>query len=190
MLRTFGFLALLQILSFALESYQSAHKVNTSMSSKISMLSVKEESTVKSYPCPKECICRLFTNPERMDVSCIVGELNKDRYFSELYQTNILSYIGIKCNSDKPGRLPDGIFQSLHTFAGLTILDCQLIHVSARAFNGMTSLSRLVIRGGNLTYFDEGSLQIPELSKLEVVSFTDTSLSSVPSLCNLAAGKC
>ena len=185
MLRTFGFLALLQILFFARESYQSTHKVNTSMLPKMSILSIMDESTVKSYPCPKECSCRLLTNPERMDVSCTVDVLNKSRYFSDLNKTNILSYMGVNCNSDKPGRLPDGIFQSLHTFAGLTILDCKLVHVSARAFSGMTSLSRLVIRGGKITNFDKGSLQIPELSKLEVVSFTETSLSYAPSLCNL-----
>lgn len=123
-----------------------------------------------------------------MDVSCAVDIVRKDMttHLSILNQTNIPSRMLLNCDKFdiRHSRLEDGMFESLQSFYNIKLKDCHIKSVSKEAFRGMESLQTLVIEGGMNTHFDKDCLQLPELSNLEVVSFTNTGMISAPNMCN------
>ena len=190
MLRASIVLTLINLLFFTRNPGQTTDILSLnikSMPSQNDTLSDQQKATLKSYPCPKECYCRMFVNPERIGVYCKVNKLDKNLYFSELNETSFPSYMVIECTPDdlQPGRLADGAFESLHAFVSVTIKNCHVAYVSERAFSGMKSLYQLIIQGGKIERFDEKTFMLPELSSLEAMSFTEAGLSAVPSLCHL-----
>ena len=190
MVRTAFALILLSLIFITRNPSQTAEILSFNTISEPSpndVLSDREQSILNSYPCPKECNCRIIVNPERIVVLCNRNVLSNDKYLSELNKTSVLSYMVIDCNPDnhETSTLSDGIFESLHAFVSVWFKNCYIAYVSERAFSGMRSLLQIVIQGGRIWRFDEKSLQLPELSKLEAVSFTETTLSVAPSLCSL-----
>ena len=148
---------------------------------------VEETHSLVSYPCPKACDCFLRHNPFHIDVACGVDILDDDKAFRTLNQTDIPSRISIRCDKwdIRSSRLVDGIFESLHAFYSIKVKDCHLTDVSREAFRGLKSLKVLVIESGVNTRFDKDCLQLPELSKVEIVSLTETGMTVAPRLCNL-----
>ena len=154
----------------------------------ITTLSKEDLSIIDTYLCPKDCSCRFYTDPDRVDVACQLKISLDERFvdFSIFNRTTFPSRLILICDKDKyfTSRISDGIFESLQAFYYIKIKDCQLTSVSRYAFKGMESLKVLNIEGGKNTQFDSDCFQLPELSNLEVVSVTDSGLKSVPSLCN------
>ena len=151
-------------------------------------LSREALSVLDTYPCPKECSCWFYTDPDRVDVACWLQIALDERVinFRVFNRTMFPSRLFLFCDKESllVSRLSDGIFESLHAFYYIKIKGCHLNNVSRYAFKGMKSLKAIYIEGGKNTQFNNECLQLPELSNLEVVSVTNSGLKSAPSLCD------
>ena len=121
-----------------------------------------------------------------MFVACTVNKVKPDLDLTMFNQTNIPSKLLLQCDPRILAigwSITDGMFESLHAFFAIEIKECHKLDISKHAFRGMTSLKTLIIKGGNNAQIDRGSLQIPDLSNLEVVSITEGGLLKAPFMC-------
>ena len=149
-----------------------------------------DDGRVDTYPCPdtKWCVCFLRRDNLNMAVVCSHEVFNTLPALRSLNDTDVTSEFGIHCGADHT--YPsishrDDMLRPLVSFVSIEIKGCQVENISMYAFRGMKSLYAIRLDDVIISSFNNGFLKIPDLRNLANVSFTNTSISVAPNMCEL-----